>query len=164
MTAGTKKATRKRSATGEMLERAWWRDLHELNAREAAHLPPQPDPTKQPREFVQWMQRHAQRELSPERQQLMDDMRKIPSLRYIKRRDVEIWSWVSELLTAYELGLQPHNPRTCKLGANPANDNARPSKVLRDLIATLADRGYPDVDARRLFYAIYNWPKREPPR
>lgn len=149
--------TRKRSAIGEMVERAWWRDHQALHARDAARIPPSPDPVSEPREFVAWMRKHAQSELTSEWIQLFDDMWQLPSLKYRRARECEIGSWILWLLACQGWGA-PYDLRTCKLGANPANPNARSSQMLRYLTATVA-RQYPKVERCRLYDAIRNWRK-----
>ena len=156
------KKKRVRSAAGETLERAWWRRRQELFARAAANIPPRPDPTRQPREFMEWAQKHAQRELPPEWQQLYEDMRELPTLKFRRDRDHEAWGWIYQLLVRQGQGA-PYDLLTCSLGANPANPNARPSKMLRYLVATVAQKypGFGDNpnDARRLYDAIRTWRK-----
>lgn len=145
--------TRKRSVTGEARERAWWRRRRELYARDAAGVPPRPDPRTQPREFAAWVEAHAWRKLPPEWQQLMDkDMRQLPGLKYRRARDREVWGWLLLLLEHHG---EPYL-RTCRLGANP--NERRPNKLLQGLVQIVAQE-YPDVTARRLFDAIRYWRK-----
>ena len=130
----------RRSTTG--LKEGAWRARHrELLARDSGRLPPISD----------------LRELPPEWQQLFSDLRQLPRLKYRRARDREVWGWVYVLLVRQHQGA-PYDLRTCKLGANPANPNAQPSKVLRLLTATVAQE-YPGVDAARLFDAIRHWRK-----
>ena len=114
-----------------MLERAWFRDWNELKARYSANIPPMPDPVRQQSEYLEWVRKHAWSEQPPEWKQLMDDMQNLPSLKYRKDRDEEVWSWIYLLLISHKQRVSPHDLGTCKLGANPANENAQPSKIGR---------------------------------
>jgi hypothetical protein len=147
---------RQRNAAGLAKQRDWTRRHRELLARERALLPPMPDPERQPREFAAWMQENA-REPSPALRRLLDELHDLPGVKYRRARDDEVWSWVLWLLSCQRWGA-PYDLRTCKLGANPANQNARPSKMLRYLTATVANK-YQNVNATRLYDAIRNWRK-----
>ena len=102
------------------------------------------------------MQKHA-REPSPELRRLFEELHDLPGVKYRRARDDEVWAWVLWLLSCQRWGA-PYDLRTCKLGANPANQNARPSEMLRYLTTTVASK-YPNVSERRLYDAIRNWRK-----
>jgi hypothetical protein len=149
---------RKPSTSGEKT-RAWARKHRELIARENAITPPAPDKQREPAAWREWAQKSVQRGMSPELRKHLDDLKKLPSVKYRKERDHEVGSWISALLICQEQGA-PYDLSTCKLGANPANPNAQPSKMLRYLLATLANVGHPNVDPCRLFDAIRHWRKQ----
>jgi hypothetical protein len=95
----------------------------------------------------------------------MAEARELPRLKYRRRRDEEVWSWIAWLLACQGWGAN-FDLRTCGLGANPANEAAKPSKTLQEFGYLLAHR-FPepfsgDEAARRksyirLFDAIRNW-------
>ncbi len=169
--------TRKRSALGEMQERAFWRDWDDLRAREEAELakrPPMPDPAKDVNGYLIWIEKYGEpqtkpakdwptpawKELQAERAQMTAAMRELPALKFRRQRDDEVWSWIGWLLACQGWGA-PFDLMTCSLGANPANENARPSTTLRYLMATVTHR-YPEVEADprfgvRLYDAIRHW-------
>jgi hypothetical protein len=157
--------TRKRSELGLMQERAWRRDFEELRAKWAKELPPMPDPETHPAEFSAWMTANARTEFRPEEREIFDALKELPSIKFRKARDVEVWNWIVYLRACQMWGC-PFDLKTCSLGANPANPNARPSKTLQYL-GYLVASAYPDVfvgseDERRrqfvrLYDAIRNW-------
>jgi hypothetical protein len=95
--------------------------------------------------------------------QLCEEIKHLPSVKYMRARDREAWRWVYDLLIHQAFGA-PYDLLTCRLGANPANPNARPSMQLAELVAIVAQRnpGFGDKpeDARRVFDAIRNWRAR----
>lgn len=152
---------RKLSALNQMQERAFWRDWQEMCARESADLPPMPDPERDPAGYGLWMMANA-RQPSAQWRELAAELRNLPTLRYRRARDREVWGWISHLLVIEGL-TGWYDLRTCALGANPANANARPGKMLRALGAVVAEK-YPgfgtDRDLCRLFDAIRHWRRR----
>jgi hypothetical protein len=161
---------RQRSAAGLAKRRDWNRRHRALLARErATRFPePAPDPDRQPREFAAWAQKYTQTEPSPEMRQLLDELRDLPSVKYRRARDDETWSWIMWLLIAQRRGA-PFDLRSCRLGANPSNPNAQPSKTLRYLMATVQNSpvagqcpealSRPDF-ACRLYDRIRSWRKQ----
>jgi hypothetical protein len=106
------------------------------------------------------MQKHAVTGLSPEWQRHFKELHELPRLKYRRERDEVIWSWIGWLLILQHSGALSFDLRTCSLGANPSNENARPSELLLSLTAIVA-REYPDsnVTPRRLYDAIRHWRK-----
>src|SRR5688572_4787272 len=105
-----------------MQERAWRRDFEALRAKWASELPPMPDPTTQPAEFAAWMAANARTEFRPEEREIFDALKELPSIKYRRARDVEVWNWIVWLRACQGWGC-PFDLKTCKLGANPANAN-----------------------------------------
>jgi hypothetical protein len=142
-----------------MVERAWGARHRALLAKEQAKIPSPPDPVRESHAYIAWVRTYAQTpdQWSEEFKRLMGELPTLPRLKFRRARDQEVWSWISWLLACQMWGM-PINLRTCKLGANPANENARPSETLEYLTTTVANR-YPNVTARRLFDAIRHWRK-----
>ena len=157
-----KKPARKRSKTGLAKRRDWMRRHRALLAHERATLFPEPapDPDRQPREFSKWAVKYAQTEPSNEMRLLLEELHQLPGVKARRARDEEIASWIYCLRLCEWRGAQ-FKLLTCKLGANPASEFAKPSKMLQYLMA-IVEREYPGVSkqprfAIRLFDGIRKW-------
>jgi hypothetical protein len=115
------------------------------------------------------MQRQAMRELPPEWQQLMNELRELPQLKLRRTRDREVWAWIYHLLVQQKLGA-PYDLMKCSLGTNPSKlplgklPQPKRSKSRLRLLLDTVTREYPlrpdetEVDrACRLYDGIRKW-------